>query len=210
MTIQSRIRLLALILTIVALTPGVGFAQAAAATSAPAAAPSKIAFVNLQEAVVSCNEGKQQAAALEQRFKAKQTALKAQDDELKKLKDDFQVVSAKLNDSERNARERAIQEKQKAFERDYSDYQSETQEAQQDAINSIVKKMLPVMEKYVIANGYSAVFDVSNPQTPILWARKDGFITQQLIDAYNAQSGTAPPAPAPTPKTGGATAPPKQ
>jgi outer membrane protein len=206
MTIQPKSSLLELGLAIIVGTPILSVAQATAAVTTPAAVPAKIAFVNLQEAVVACNEGKQDAAALQQRFSSKQAALKAKDDELKKLKDDFQVVSAKLNDEERNARLRVIQDKQKAFERSYADYQAETQEAQQDAVNKIVKKMLPVLEKYVTANGYTAVFDVSNPQTPVLWARKDAMITRQLVDAYNAQTAATPPvAPAPS----GNAAPPK-
>lgn len=152
----------------------------------PTPAPSKIAFVNLQEAVTACNEGKQVAAELKQKFADKQAALKALDDELKKLKDDYQTVSAKLSDDERATRLRTIQDKQKVFDRTYADYQAETQEAQKEAVNRIMKKMLPVLEKYVSAQGYTAVFDVANPQTPVVWARKDALITKQLIEAYNA------------------------
>lgn len=152
----------------------------------PTPAPSKIAFVNLQEAVTACNEGKQVAAELKQKFADKQAALKALDDELKKLKDDYQTVSAKLSDDERATRLRTIQDKQKIFDRTYADYQAETQEAQKEAVNRIMKKMLPVLEKYVSAQGYTAVFDVANPQTPVVWARKDALITKQLIEAYNA------------------------
>jgi outer membrane protein len=201
MTVQSKSGFLAFSLAIFVFTPTFSFGQATAAVSTPATVPSKIAFVNLQEAVVACNEGKQEAAALQQRFTSKQAALKTQDDELKKLKDDFQTVSAKLNEEERNARLRAIQDKQKAFERNYADYQAETQEAQQEAINKIVKKMLPVLEKYSTANGYTAVFDISNPQTPVLWVRKESMITKQLVDAYNAQSTARTPA-APAPSAG--------
>jgi Skp family chaperone for outer membrane proteins len=153
----------------------------------PTPAPSKIAFVNLQEAVTTCNEGKQVAAALTQRFADKKNALKALDDELQKLKADYQVADLKLNESDRAARQKAIQDKQKVFDRTYADYQSETQEAQQEAVNGILKKMLPVLEKYVAANGYTAVFDVANPQSaPVLWVRKDALITKQLIEAYDA------------------------
>lgn len=171
------------------------FGQATAAVT-PASVPSKIAFVDLQAAVTNCNEGKQEAAALMQRFSPKQNALKAQDDELKKLKDDFQAAGPKLNEDERAARLKVIQDKQKVFERNYADYQAESQEAQQDAVNRIVKKMLPVLEKYVSTNGYTAVFDVSNPQAPpVLWIRRESMITKQIVDAYNAESGVPPPAP---------------
>src|SRR5215472_1561704 len=188
---------------VILMSPSTALAQAAAAVTTPASVPSRIAFVNLQEAVVTCNEGKQESAALIQKFAGKQNALKAQDDELKKLKDDYQAASAKLNDDERNARLKIIQDKQKVFDRSYADYQSETQEAQQEALNRIVKKMLPVLEKIVLNNGYTAVFDVSNPQTPIIWVKKEAMITRQLVDAYNAQTAAtvpgAPPAAPPKP-----------
>lgn len=153
----------------------------------PTPAPSRIAFVNLQEAVTTCNEGKQVAAALSRRFADKKNALKALDDELQKLKADYQVADLKLNEDERATRLRTIQDKQKVFDRTYADYQSETQEAQQEAVNGILKKMLPILEKYVAANGYTAVFDVANPQSaPVLWVRKDAMITKQLVEAYDA------------------------
>jgi outer membrane protein len=176
-----------------------GAANPAASTATNAAAPSRIAFVNLQEVVVTCNEGKQESAALQQRFAAKQSALKAQDDELKKLKDDLQAQEAKLSEQERSSRLRIIQDKQKAFDRSYGDFQNESQEAQQEAMNRIVKKLLPVLEKYVTSNGYTAVFDVSNPQTPVIWANQDSVITKHVVEAYNAQS-TAAPAVAPAKK----------
>lgn len=187
-------RLLALGMTLV-LARVLSFGQAVAAVSNPASVPSKIAFVNLQEALVGCEEGKQQSAALQQRFSAKQAALKAADEELKKLKDEVQSLGSSISEEERSERSKVIQDKQKAFERAYADYQSETQEAQQNAINVIVRKMLPVLEKYVTDNGYTAVFDVSNPQAPILWVRKSSVITHQLIEAYNAQYPAPPPAP---------------
>lgn len=183
LSLRSRLRKEALLLIL--LVPALCSAQGPSPVPTPA--PSKIAFVNLQEAVTTCNEGKQVAAELAQRFAQKKNALKALDDELQKLKADYQTVNARLSDDERAAQMRTIQEKQKTFDRTYADYQAETQEAQQEAVNRIVKKMLPILEKYVSANGYTAVFDVANPQSaPVLWVRKDAVITKQLIEAYNA------------------------
>ena len=200
MTTSKNILLLLCLLLLVSIT---GFSQTAAAatSSPPPSGPTKIAFVNLQEAVVTCNEGKQESATLQQRFAAKQNALKAQDDELKKLKDDYQAQGPKLSEEERNSRLKVIQDKQKAFERNYADFQSESQEAQQEAMNRIGRKMIPIMEKFLISNGYTAVFDISSSQTPVLWATQDSIITKRLVDAYNAQSASAPaPSTAPPPK----------
>ena len=208
--------ILPLLTVVILMSPRTALAQAVAAVTTPASVPSKIAFVNLQEAVIECNEGKQEAAALQQKFAGRQSALKAQDDEVKFLKQEYQAVSANLSEEERNARTRSIQEKQKAFERSYADYQAEIQEAQQEALGRVFKKLLPVVEKYATANGYTAVFDVSNPQTPVVWIRKDSMITKQVVEAYNAETAAAapsvaPPAPAepaPTPAPATATAPP--
>ena len=178
------------------------FSQTAVQATSPApasAGPSKIAFVNIQEAVVTCNEGKQESAALQQRFAAKTNALKVQDDELKKLKDDYQAQGPKLSEDQRNNRLKIIQDKQKAFDRSYQDYQTETQEAQQEAMSRIARKMIPVMEKFLINNGYTALFDVSNQQTPVLWATPESVITKRLVEAYNAQTVTAAPAAPATP-----------
>jgi len=49
------------------------------------------------------------------------------------------------------------------------------------------------------------VLDVSNPQTPVLWASQGTIITKDLVDAYNA----ANPAVAPAPKAGAAAATPR-
>ncbi|HEY6969473.1 MAG TPA: OmpH family outer membrane protein, partial [Candidatus Angelobacter sp.] len=74
-------------------------------------------------------------------------------------------------------------------------------EAQQEAMGRIGRKMIPVMEKFLISNGYTALFDVSNQQTPVLWATPDSVITKRLVEAYNAQMATAPTTPsAPPPK----------
>jgi outer membrane protein len=181
LSLRSRLRRAALSFILIPFVSALCSAQ----SPVPTPAPSKIAFVNLQEAVTTCNEGKQEAAALTQKFAGKKNALKALDDEIKKLKDEYQTINAKLNDDERAARLRTIQDKQRVFDRAYADYQAESQDAQQEAVNRIMKKMLPILEKYVSANGYTAVLDVSNPQTPVVWVRKDALITKQLVDAYN-------------------------
>jgi outer membrane protein len=54
-----------------------------------------------------------------------------------------------------------------------------------------------VLEKYAKANGYAVVMDVSNPQTPVLYANPGTNITKNLVDAYNAESPVAAPAPKP-------------
>ncbi|HEX2327827.1 MAG TPA: OmpH family outer membrane protein [Candidatus Angelobacter sp.] len=178
-------------------------AQAAAPAPSSTAGPvaTKIGVVNVQEAIVATNEGKKEFDALEKRFTPKQAELKNANDELDNLKKQFQAQSDKLSDDERTTRAKTIETKQKSLQRNYEDAQAEFQQAQQEVVNRIGGKMLNSLEKYAKANGYAVILDVSNPQTPVLWAAQGNIITKELVDAYNTDNpATPPPATAAAPK----------
>lgn len=188
-----------------------GAAAPAATATAPAGPPAtKLGVVNVQEAIVATNEGKKEFDALEKRFTPKQAELKNANDELDGLKKQFQAQSDKLSDDERTSRAKAIETKQKSLQRNYEDAQAEFQQAQQEVVNRIGSKMLNTLEKYAKSNGYAVILDVSNPQTPVLWAAQGNIITKELVDAYNTDNPATPPpaaAPAPKPSAGAATRP---
>lgn len=195
---------------------GVAFSTAAlaqaGATPATSAAPpaTKIGVVNMQEAIITSNEGKKEFDALQQKFSPKQAELKGQSDELDGLTKTFQAQADKLNEGERATRTKEIEAKQKVLQRNYEDAQTEFQQAEQEVVNRIGQKMLAVLDKLANANGFAVVLDVSSPQSPVLIANQGTVITKELVDAYNAEAGVAapaakpagakPPAPTPTPK----------
>jgi len=172
----------------------------AARAQAPAAGSSagnKVGIVSIQDAIANTNEGKKELEALQQKFAPRQAALQTQNDELENLKKQLQAQSDKLSDEERNSRIRSATEKQKTLQRSAEDFQNEVQTAEQEILNRLGKKMLDVLEKYAKENGYAVVMDVSNPQTPVLYANPGTNITKNLVDAYNAESPAAAPAPKP-------------
>jgi outer membrane protein len=162
-------------------------------TTPGAAGAGKIGIVNIQDAIANTNEGKKELEALQQRFAPKQTELKTQNDELENLKKQLQAQSDKLSDEERNNRVKMLEVKQKSLQRNYEDAQNEFQQAEQEVVNRLGKKMLDVLEKYARKNGYAVILDVSNPQTPVLWASPGTVITKELVDAYNAEVAVAAP-----------------
>jgi len=170
-------------------------AQGASGTPAPAPGPAaaKIGIVNIQDALANTNEGKKEFDALQARFTPKQTELKGLNDELEGLKKSFEAQRDKLSPEASASQAKTIENKQKILQRNYEDAQAEFQQAEQEVVNRIGGKMLNVLEKYAKANGYSMVLDVSNPQTPVLWASQGTIITKELVDAYNAESGVAAP-----------------
>jgi outer membrane protein len=172
-------------------------AARAQAPAAGSATGNKVGIVSIQDAIANTNEGKKELDALQQKFAPRQAALQGQNDELENTKKQLQAQGDKLSDEERGNRVRLATEKQKTLQRNAEDFQNEVQTAEQEILNRLGKKMLDVLEKYAKDNGYAVVMDVSNPQTPILYANPGTNITKNLIDAYNAQSPAAASAPKP-------------
>jgi len=183
--ITTRVLSLALVLLL-----GISAARAQAPV-AGSATGTKVGIVSIQDAIANTNEGKKELEALQQKFAPRQAALQTQNDELENLKKQLQAQSDKLSDEERNSRIRSATEKQKTLQRNAEDFQNEVQTAEQEILNRLGKKMLDVLEKYARDNGYAVVMDVSNPQTPVLYANPGTNITKNLIDAYNAESPAA-------------------
>jgi outer membrane protein len=172
-----------------------GTATSTPAPAAPASgtAATRIGIVNIQDAIANTNEGQKEFTALKTKFSPKETELKTLNDEVEGLKRNFEAQREKLSPEAQATQAKTIESKQKILQRNYEDAQAEFQQAEQDVVNRIGAKMLTVLEKYAKANGYAMVLDVSNPQTPVLWASQGTIITKELVDAYNAESGIAAP-----------------
>jgi outer membrane protein len=174
-----------------------GTASPATGTSSAGASSAilpKIGIVNIQDAIIATNEGKKEFDTLKQRFSPKESELKNLNDEVENLKKQLQTTTDKLSDDERTTRVKNLEVKQKTLQRNYEDAQNEFQQAEQEVVNRIGSKMLTVLEKYAKTNGYSVILDVSNPQTPVLWASPGTNITKELVDAYNTEAPTGPAA----------------
>lgn len=182
----------------------------AQAPAAAAAGGEKVGIVSIQDAIANTNEGKKELDALQQKYAPRQAALQAQNDEVENLKKQLQAQGDKLSEDERNTRVRTAADKQKVLQRNYEDFQNEVQQAEQEILNRLGKKMLEVMEKYAKENGYAVILDVSSQQSPVLYANPGANITKGLVDAYNAGSPVAAPAAKPAAgaaKPAGTTAP---
>lgn len=181
------------------LAAGMGNAQTAPASQAQTG-PAKIGIIAIQQAIAATNEGKKDLEALQQRFAPKQAEIKSMSDEVENLKKQLQTQGDKLSDDARSAQVRTLDTKQKLLQRTYDDAQGEYQQAQQEIVNRVGTKMVKVLEQYAKKNGYAVILDVSNPQTPVLYASETTNVTKEIVDAYNAQSATphaAKPASAP-------------
>lgn len=192
-----------------------------AAAPAPAAAPPapvsgttmKVGIINIQGAIVATNEGQRDFQALEKKFEPKRAELQRANADVEELTKKLNAQSDKLNEQAKSDLAREIESKRKVFQRNYEDAQADWNNQQNEVVNRIGSKLLQAMDKYAKDNGYSLVLNSSAAADSIptvLWSNASTDITKAVVDAYNAQSGVAAPAPnapAPSKATTGATRP---
>lgn len=165
-----------------------------ARAQAPAAAPTKVAVIQIQAALVSTKEGQKAAADLETKMGPRKKELDGKQAELKDLQDKLQRGGNTLSDSAKEDLTRNIDQKTKSYNRQVEDAQAELEAEQQKLLQQLGQKMMQVIDKYAQSNGFSIVLDVSNPNTPVLYASNTVDITKEVIDLYDKTMGTAPAA----------------
>jgi outer membrane protein len=162
-----------------------------ARAQAPAPAPTKVAVIQIQAALVSTKEGQKAAAELETKMGPRKKELDGKQAELKDLQEKLQRGGNTLSDSAKEDLTRNIDQKTKSFNRQVEDAQAELEAEQQKLLQQLGQKMMQVIDKYAQSNGFSIVLDVSNPNTPVLYASNTIDITKEVIDLYDKTMGTA-------------------
>ncbi len=161
----------------------------------------KIAIINMQDALMRTQEGQKLARELQDKYGPTRKRLETQRQEVESLKDQLSRGANTMSDEARRKLTREIQTKERNMQRDAEDAQQEFNETQQKASKLMVEKLMAVIDKHAKANGFSIVFDVSAPQSPVLFALNEVLITNDVITLYDQDNpvADAPAAPAAAP-----------
>lgn len=196
-----------------ALTPAC-FAQAPAATAAPAAAikpeavPAKIAIIAFDDAVVATNEGQKALGDLAKKYEPKKAQIDTEAKDADALQKKIQALPATTSDEERNNLMKQLDTAQKKLQRDGEDAQNSYNQEVQEIMGRLSQKVGGAAVKFAQDNGFNVLLNYPDPRqqgaaNQILWFAPQLDVTQAVITAYNASSGVAAPtpsAPAPTRK----------
>jgi len=214
---MSRLKLSVLFAAI--LIPMMGMAQTSPQTpaaQAPAATgPAKIMWMNLEQALLTCDEGKALVAEIQKFVDEKQKQMDSMKDETDRLRNQLQVQGSKLTDEARADMEDQVESKSTSMERFRQDTQKEIENRQTRMNNYLGKRMLPVVERVSKERGISAVL--------IFNASRDAYVdpslnlTEEIIKAYNqtypagskAPAAGTPASPKPQPSAPATSAPKK-
>ena len=186
-------------------------APSSASANTPAAIPtgggSKIGTINIEAAIFASNEGQRDGEAVAKKLEPKQAELKSMNDEIDGLKKQLTAQGSSLNDEAKADLTKKIEQKQKTLERNQQDLQEEARNQENEIAQRILRKMGPLIVKYAGDHGYGLILDTSQnnqwPNGPVLWQNAALDITKPVVDAYNIQSGVAPPAQPKTTTPGG-------
>ncbi|HEX3372362.1 MAG TPA: OmpH family outer membrane protein [Candidatus Acidoferrales bacterium] len=209
MIVNSRYLSTAAALAILCLAPVRGVRAQGAANAA--AAPTKIAVINVRNAIVATAEGKQAQAQLQSQFAPKQSELQGLQKQVEELQRRMSDGARTLSDEEKAKMQREGELLSRRLQRGNDDLNEELNAAQGEIVDGIGRKMLEVMDRYSRENGYVAVLDTSAQGSPVVYASSSSDITQEIVrlydQAYPVKNGAAaapaspkPAAPAPAKK----------
>jgi outer membrane protein len=161
---------------------GIGFAQC------------KIVVVDMQEAVTGSNEGKEKAAKFDAR-------VKEWTDKLDKIKADIDGNQKKLQAQQALASQsvlaslnKAITDKQTELTRTSEDAQKDVDGYRDELLGPVMEVAQKTMNDLAVEKGYSIVYDLSAPNSPIVYSSKDCNITEEIKTRLNSKGATAAPA----------------
>jgi outer membrane protein len=177
----------------------------AAALGVQAQGQSKIAVIAIQQAIVATKDGQKAAAELDSKAGPKKKELEQKQGDINSLQDQLSKGQNTLSEATKTDLYKNIESKKKSLQRDFEDAQAEMDQEQQKILQGLGQKMMAVIEKYARDNGYTLVVDVSNPQTPVLYASPSIDITKDIIELYDKSAGQMS-APKPAAPTGGGNA----
>jgi outer membrane protein len=147
--------------------------------------PTKVAIIHVQNAILQTKDGQKAASELQGRFAPKKADLDKKQADIASLQDQLRKGSATMSEDAKAKLMRDIDANNKSLQRDTEDAQADLDQEQGKIMQELGGKVMAVLEKFATANGYALVLDVSNPQTPVLWAASAIDITSDIVKLYD-------------------------
>jgi len=145
----------------------------------------KVGVINIQAAIAGTSEGKQAAAELQSQFAPRQTELTNLQKQIEDIRTRLQTGQTTLSDDEKARLQREGDQLTRSLQRKQQDDQDDSNEATQEVVQRIGRKMMDILDKYAKDNGYIVVLDTSSQQTPVLYAANQIDVTQEIIRLYD-------------------------
>jgi outer membrane protein len=161
-------------------------AQTSAAPASPNIVPAKIAWINLDQVILTCDEGTKTFKNIQDFINGKNDEMDILKKELDDLKTKLSAGGSKITDDYREELENKIEMKEVVLQRFQQDTQKEINSMRDRATNAIAKKLLPVIEKIAKEKGLNAIQILSSSRDA--WIDPALVISEDVIKAYNKEN----------------------
>jgi len=153
------------------------------ATLASAAEP-RIAIVDIQKVLASVDDAKSAKQKLKGALDAKQKVLNAKQEELKKLKDEYESQRLLMTAERRTSMEQQLQQGLIELQSFMMENQKDLAQAEAKATNEILQKVQAIVNQMAEKAGWQLVLVDSGDD--VLFAAPELDITNEVIRRYNA------------------------
>jgi outer membrane protein len=168
-----------------------------AGTPAVAPGPVKIGIINGEAALAKTKEGTAAIAEIDKKMGPKAQQIQKDQADLNDLQKKLDAGGNTMSAASKQELQNTIQVKTRSVQREIQDYQDEGQAEETQFMANLSDKLRVVLSQFATANGYTIIFNVSQDNTPVLWAADYTDITQAIIDAYDKAAPAKPAAIAP-------------
>ena len=143
----------------------------------------RFGVVDMQQVILTVEEGKQARLKLEQEIKAKEKLLKQSREELEKLNKELQAQAALLSETAKLKKQQKFQEKFLSLRNAEMEFQVDIKRKEQQATKEIASKVAGLVEKVARELKLAAVFETSS--AGLLYVRSPVNLTEQVIKMYD-------------------------
>ena len=143
------------------------------------AAELKIGYVNLPKVFDGYERTKRQDAALEKEGKAKQVELEARVNDLKKLRQNLEL----LNDAAREAKSREVEQRTDELQQFRTSTARDLKREHDNIAQEILKDIQQVINDYAKANGFAMILD----QRSLFYAQSAYDVTDEVLKLLNSR-----------------------
>lgn len=158
-------------------------ASASASAFAADAAPTRIALINMQEAIRGTAEGKKAEGALRKEMEDLQKKMQTEGKKIQDSMDALRKQGMVMDEKTRREKEEGIQKQILALREEEAKSQQKFQERDQQISQPIVKKLRDVVAGIAKEKGYTLVMDGGS----VVYAQAGDDITAEVIKRYDAK-----------------------
>lgn len=167
--------------------------------AAPLAIPTKIAIINMSQAIASTKEGQKAATEISNKYAPRQAEYAKRDEEIKTLTNQLNNGRATMSEAAQQKLSADIQNKGKDLKRFGEDAEAELETDNAKIGQELEGKMRALINQYAIQNGYAVVLNYGDQQSPVLWAAAATWITDDMVKLYDQVHPVKEEAPAKPP-----------